>query len=65
MPEFRPGEPEILFSGMATPSGFGRTFSLSPDGELFLMPKAYAFRINVVLDWDEELNRLVPTAGSR
>ena len=64
-PELRPGEPVLLFSGMATSSGFGRSFSLSSDGELFLMPKQYAFRINIVLNWFEELKRIVPAVGSR
>jgi hypothetical protein len=42
----------------------GRTFDISADGRRFLMIKEDATSggatINVVLNWTEELNRLVP-----
>ena len=41
-----------------------RTWAVAPDGEHFLMvrhePDAIADRINIVLNWQEELKRLVP-----
>jgi hypothetical protein len=44
----------------------GRNYDVSPDGQRFLMIKVaeqpqIAPRINVVLNWNEELKRLVPT----
>ena len=41
------------------------SFAVMPDGERFLMvryePAAIPTRINVILNWLEELKRLVPT----
>jgi len=65
-PTFRAGRPEVLFeeSYRATirPLGY-QYYDISPDGQRFLMirrDEAPAY-INVVLNWFEELNRLVPT----
>jgi len=65
-PTFRAGRPEVLFEGSyrstQNPAGL-QYYDLSPDGERFLMIKKDddPAQINVVLNWFEELNRLVPT----
>ena len=63
---FMPGKPEVLFEGayIADTLGPGNpNYDVSPDGR-FLMIKptggSSEGRIHVVLDWDEELKRLVP-----
>ena len=67
-PTFRKGRPEVLFEGSyATSLRFSvgyQYYDISPDGQQFLMIKAEqtsATQINVVLNWFEELKRLVPT----
>jgi len=67
-PTFRVGRPEELFEGSYTVSsvnpGFLQYYDISPDGQRFLMIKEdqqEAGQINVVLNWFEELKRLVPT----
>ena len=65
-PTFTAGSPVVLFRGKYT---FGRVgnYDISPDGQRFLMIKeadeeaGQAGRINVVLNWFEEVKRLVPT----
>lgn len=65
---FEPGIPRTLFDGNylfpATP-GDMREYDISPDGKQFLMvrrePSSIPTRINVVFNWLEELERLVPT----
>ena len=69
---FRAGTPTTLFEGSYfSPSvGLaGRTYDVSPDGQRFLMikdapagdPNVAPARITVVLNWFEELKRLLPT----
>jgi Tol biopolymer transport system component len=66
---FTAGEPRILFEKAyeRTPITFPN-YDVSPDGQRFLMLKsveqeqAGPTQINVVLNWTEELKRLVPTA---
>jgi serine/threonine-protein kinase len=65
-PTFRAGRPEVLFEGSyrATPVPAGlQYYDISPDGQRFLMIKRERelAQINVVLNWFEELKRLVPT----
>ena len=67
-PTFRVGKPEELFEGSYTVSstnpGFLQYYDISPDGQRFLMIKTAegsTAQINVVLNWFEELKRLVPT----
>ena len=66
-PTFRAGRPEILFEGRYVTSRIWRGppyYDISPDGQRFLMIKAVegsTGQINVVLNWFEELKRLVPT----
>ncbi len=62
-PTFAAGSPEVLFTGSYY-FGAGRNYDLSPDGQRFLMIKEEEVggaQINVVLNWFEELKRLVPT----
>jgi len=61
------GKPGVLFEGSyvsaSNPIGF-QYYDISPDGQRFLMIKEdqqEAAQINVVLNWFEELKRLVPT----
>jgi len=65
-PTFSAGKPVALFTGDYLASPFpatGVTYDVSPDGQRFLMVKeqASAAQINVVVNWFEELKRLVPT----
>ena len=60
------GKPRRLFAGRYAPSGaLYANYDVTPDGQRFLMIKASKedapSRINVVLNWTEELKRLVPT----
>ena len=64
-PEMTLSKPQLLF---ARRYSFGTNitlanFDVSPDGQRFLMVKddPGAARLNVVLNWTEELKRLVPT----
>ena len=66
-PGFTPGKPHQLFEGRYLMSSAGRAnYDVSPDGKRFLMLKpveqeqAAPTQINVVLNWTEELKRLVP-----
>ncbi len=62
------GRPEVLFEGSyvsthTNPQGY-QYYGISPDGRRFLMLKEEQLQqtqINVILNWDEELKRLVPT----
>ncbi len=60
-PTFQAGSPRVLFDRKS----YMRGFDISPDGQRFLMvkrelPEAEDGQINVVLNWFEELKRLVP-----
>jgi len=64
------GKPEVLFEGSYVSTHAGSTgmqyYDVSPDGQRFLMMKEGDLaqqqgQINVVLNWFEELKRLVPT----
>ena len=64
-PTFSAGKPTMLFEGDYLASPFpatGVTYDVSRDGQRFLMVKeeASATQINVVVNWFEELKRLVP-----
>jgi serine/threonine-protein kinase len=54
---------KLLDGRYYTGIGSGRAYDVSPDGQRFLMVKeqASAAQINVVVNWFEELKRLVPT----
>jgi eukaryotic-like serine/threonine-protein kinase len=67
-PGFVAGKPRQLFEGKYLPDPYARAnYDVSPDGQRFLMLKpseqlgAAPTQINVVLNWFEELKRLVPT----
>ena len=67
-PNFAPGSPKALFEGQLFTAADGSTaYDVAPDGQRFVMIKESeeqqqeAPPINVVLNWFEELNRLVPT----
>ncbi len=59
-PSFRVGKPRVFTSG-----SYRGDYDIAPDGRRFLMIKAStqesATQIHVVLNWIEELKRLVPT----
>ncbi len=60
-PTFRAGTPQLLFEG-----DYLDWFDVSPDGQYFVMMKESEedigpSQLNVVLNFSEELNRLVPT----
>ena len=61
------GRPESLFGGSYRFGIAGRTYDVAPDSQRFLMIKpvasassAAALKLAVVLNWSEELKRLVP-----
>lgn len=64
-PGFAPGKPRELLSGYFRPRFGGRSYAISPDGKRFLMVKEVSgegpTEIVVVLNWVEELKRLVST----
>ncbi|MDA2934175.1 hypothetical protein MYX82_07510 [Acidobacteria bacterium AH-259-D05] len=64
-PTFRAGTPRLLFEGSYQRSAGGAAFyDVTSDGQQFLMIQAQQLeetQINVVLNWFEELKRLVPT----
>jgi Tol biopolymer transport system component/predicted Ser/Thr protein kinase len=69
-PSFSAGKAKLLFEGqyLPTPSTFP-DYDVSPDGQRFLMLKAVGqaqglTQVNVVLNWTEELKRLV-SAGAK
>ena len=66
-PAFAAGRPTMLFERPYMSSTFpltGVTYDVTRDGQRFLMVKdqsGSATQINVVVNWFEELKRLVPT----
>ena len=64
-PTFGPGTPRLLFEGVYIRSqGASAFYDVTPDGQRFVMVQAEGTvspQINVVLNWFEELKRLVPT----
>ena len=65
-PSFKPGDPRPLFAGDFNNQDQWPSYDITPDGERFVMMKKVELepltQINVVLNWFEELKRLVPTA---
>ena len=64
-PEFRPAKPRLLFKGNYFSILYGRSYDITLDGQRFVMLKPMgqelaATQINVILNWFEELKRLVP-----
>ena len=65
-PSFTQGNPEVMFEGDYLLGPGGRTYDVSPDGERFLMirpvnDRSATYKIVIVQNWFEELERLVPT----
>ncbi|HIJ53527.1 MAG TPA: serine/threonine-protein kinase, partial [Planctomycetes bacterium] len=66
-PTVQIGSPELLFEGrfLWSSSFWGRNYDISPKGDFFILIEEGemqpAAQINVVLNWFEELKRLVPT----
>ncbi len=65
-PELRPGKPRVLFEGPYEHRNIlGRDYDVTSDGQRFVMVKStdesQPQQINVVLNWFDELKRLVPT----
>jgi len=63
-PTFTAERPAVLFTGSYQSSAVTRQYDVTPDGQRFLMIKQdenSQAQINVVLNWFEELKRLVPT----
>jgi serine/threonine-protein kinase len=64
-PEFRLGRPVLLFEGRYRTNRTHRQYDVAADGQHFLMTRAHEesepAQIYVVLNWLEELKRLVPT----
>ncbi len=64
-PTFKAETPRLLFEGsfdLSSPNV--RNWDISPDGEWFVMLKEVGTQhsqINVILNWTEDLKRLVPT----
>jgi eukaryotic-like serine/threonine-protein kinase len=67
-PVFSAGVPRLLFEGRYEPTGTGTGgYDVSVDGRRFLMiqptePEQPATQVSVVINWFEELRRLVPVA---
>lgn len=67
-PSFTWDTPRVLFEGDYVILGnFGRPYDVAPDGQRFLMMKRVdsspTRSIHIVLNWHEELERLVPTVN--
>ena len=64
-PTFKAETPRLLFEGtyIYGPFNWQSNYDISPDGQQFLMVKQVEgqTQINVVLNWFEELKRLVPS----
>ena len=64
-PSFKPGDPSPLFAGNFYDQDHWPSYDIAPDGERFVMMEKVELepltQINVVLNWFEELKRLVPT----
>ncbi len=71
-PEFTASAPHLLFEGPYTRSGTrpgAPRYDITPDGQRFLMIKpseqeSSPVQLNIVLNWFEELKRLVPTENN-
>jgi serine/threonine-protein kinase len=63
-PAFQAGTPRLLFEGSHEVQ-IMRSYDVTPDGQRFVMiqpgARTLPTQLNVVLNWFEELRRLVPT----
>jgi len=64
-PTFKAGTPRLLFEGAyaESPAGAVTNYDVDSEGRFLMIKKEEqtADQINVVLNWFEELKRLVPT----
>ncbi len=65
-PAFKAEKPELLFEGsyLYSRTNLSTNYDVTPDGQRFVMVQGAEVeqtQINVVLNWFEELKRLVPT----
>ncbi len=64
-PTFSAEEPRLLFEGTYLQDANITNYDVSPDGKRFVMirpdEESTSTQIHVVLNWFEELKRLVPT----
>jgi hypothetical protein len=64
-PVFKAGRPRLLFEEKYLDPYFSAYYDITPDGERFIIIKPgerqRLTRMNVVLNWFEELQRRVPT----
>ena len=63
-PELEIGSPQVLFQWPDARGDLGRSWDVTPDGERFVMTHLLNDsrpQINVILNWFDELERLVPT----
>ncbi len=64
-PEFKAGNPQVLFEGpFHSSAGAGNSYDVSSDGQRFVMIRKNEImptEIHIVLNWFEDLERLVPT----
>jgi hypothetical protein len=66
---FKAGAPRTLFEAGPSRSGPSRSYDVYPDGQHFIMtkddelPDQRVTRLNLVLNWLEELNRRVPRSA--
>jgi len=61
---FKAEKPRLLFEGSyryTLTTGVTSNYDVTADGQRFVMVKEETTQINVVLNWFEELKRLVPT----
>jgi Tol biopolymer transport system component len=68
-PNFRVGTPRPLFEFRCPDTSPLRNYDISWDGRRFLIPEPFEFKasevthLNIVLNWFEELKRVVPTGA--
>ncbi len=69
-PEFKLGQPQLLFENPTIGASIALSYDVAPDGQRFILPgspEADLTSINrliVVQNWFEELKRLVPAEGA-
>ncbi len=65
-PGFSAGESKVLFEGPFESTARHPDYDVSPDGQRFLMirtpPESAPRQMNIVINWFEELKRLVPAS---
>jgi eukaryotic-like serine/threonine-protein kinase len=66
-PQFSPGNPTVVMENVFSP-GPGRPYDIAKDGRILLVnesrteqPASRSPQLNVILNWTQELKRLVPT----